>query len=143
MEKRLYRSRLDCKIAGVCGGLGEYFNIDPTFIRIIMVLLAFADGFGILAYIIAWIAMAKRPLGTEERAPATAEKNTQWNMLLPGLILIAIGVLFLMKNVYWWFDFWDFFWPAILIVVGLLLIFGRGRTRQISDDPAREVEEVK
>ena len=52
MEKRLYRSRTDRMIWGVCGGLAEYFNMDPTIVRIIFVLLIFANGLGILAYII-------------------------------------------------------------------------------------------
>ena len=52
MEKRLYRSRSDRMIWGVCGGLAKYFDIDPTIIRIIAVLLIFANGLGILAYII-------------------------------------------------------------------------------------------
>ncbi|MFC1933042.1 PspC domain-containing protein [Chloroflexota bacterium] len=52
MEKRLYRSRSDRMIWGVCGGLAQYFDIDPTIIRIIAVLLACASGAGILAYII-------------------------------------------------------------------------------------------
>ncbi len=62
MRKRLYRSRTDCKFAGVCGGLGEYYDVDPTLIRIITVILFFAHGIGLLAYIIAWIAMPKEPL---------------------------------------------------------------------------------
>jgi len=52
MEKRLYRSRTDRVIWGVCGGLAKYFDVDPTIIRVIAVLLIFASGFGILAYII-------------------------------------------------------------------------------------------
>lgn len=52
MEKRLYRSRTDRMIWGVCGGLAKYFDVDPTIIRAIAVLLIFASGFGILAYII-------------------------------------------------------------------------------------------
>jgi phage shock protein PspC (stress-responsive transcriptional regulator) len=52
MEKRLYRSRTDRVLWGVCGGLAKYFDIDPTIVRVIAVLLIFADGLGILAYII-------------------------------------------------------------------------------------------
>lgn len=52
--KKLYRSRTNRLICGVCGGLGEYMNIDPTIIRLILVLLAFT-GTGILAYFIAAI----------------------------------------------------------------------------------------
>jgi len=51
MENKLYRSRKDRMLFGVCGGLGKFFGIDPTIIRIIFVLLAFT-GFGILAYIV-------------------------------------------------------------------------------------------
>lgn len=51
-QKKLYRSRADRVIFGVCGGLGKYFDIDPVIFRILFVLLAFIDGVGILAYII-------------------------------------------------------------------------------------------
>ena len=51
MEKRLYRSKTDRMLFGVCGGLGKYLGIDPTIIRVIFVLLAFT-GFGILAYFV-------------------------------------------------------------------------------------------
>lgn len=54
--KKLYRSTTNKKIAGVCGGLGDYFNIDPTLIRIGFVLLALPGGLpGILPYAILWI----------------------------------------------------------------------------------------
>jgi phage shock protein C len=55
MEKRLFRSTTDKMIGGVCGGLAEYFGIDPTIVRIAAVLLALADGVGIVAYVILWI----------------------------------------------------------------------------------------
>jgi len=52
--KRLYRSRTNKKISGVCAGIGDYFNIDPTVVRVAFVLLAFISGIipGILAYIV-------------------------------------------------------------------------------------------
>ncbi len=52
MEKRLYRSRSDRMICGVCGGLAKYFDIDPTIVRVIAVLSVFVSGLGLLAYII-------------------------------------------------------------------------------------------
>ncbi|MEW5867061.1 MAG: PspC domain-containing protein [Bacillota bacterium] len=61
MAKRLYRSKRDCIIGGVAGGLAEYFDVDPTIVRILWVLLAFADGIGVLAYIIAWIVVPPNP----------------------------------------------------------------------------------
>ncbi len=61
MKKRLYRSKNNCMIAGVCGGLGEYFDMDPTFIRLLWIVFTLAGGSGILAYIIAWIVIPQHP----------------------------------------------------------------------------------
>lgn len=61
MAKKLYRSVEDKKIAGVCGGLGDYFDIDPTIIRLIWLAMIFAVGTGVLAYIIAWIIVPEIP----------------------------------------------------------------------------------
>ncbi|MFC1967428.1 PspC domain-containing protein [Chloroflexota bacterium] len=52
MERRLYRSQSDRMVSGVCGGLAKYFDMDPVIVRIIFVLLLFANGLGLLAYII-------------------------------------------------------------------------------------------
>lgn len=46
-------------IAGVCGGIAEYFGIDPTFVRVVAVVLFFAGGFGILPYLICWLLMPR------------------------------------------------------------------------------------
>lgn len=60
--KKLYRSRTDKKIAGVCGGLGEYFNIDPTIWRIVFFLLLLPGGLpGLLPYIILWFFVPLEP----------------------------------------------------------------------------------
>ena len=57
MQKRLYRSRTDRMIAGVCGGLAEYFNIDPTIVRLIFVIAAIVGGPGVILYIILALVM--------------------------------------------------------------------------------------
>jgi phage shock protein C len=54
MAKRLTRSR-EKMVAGVCGGLANYFDIDPTIIRILFVVIAFAGGASLLAYLIMWV----------------------------------------------------------------------------------------
>ena len=54
-NKKLYRSSTNYKLAGVCGGIGEYFNIDPTLIRLAWILFSVMGGAGVLAYIIAAI----------------------------------------------------------------------------------------
>ena len=62
MKKRLYRSRKNRMIAGVCGGLGEYFDIDPTIIRVVAVILLLPGGLpGFLPYIILWVVVPTDP----------------------------------------------------------------------------------
>ena len=53
--KRLFRSRKDHILGGVCGGLGNYLNVDPVLVRVVWAILFFAAGVGLLAYILAWI----------------------------------------------------------------------------------------
>ena len=61
MEKKLYKSNTDKKICGVCGGLAEYLNVDPTVIRLIWVLAVLFAGCGLLAYIIAALVIPNKP----------------------------------------------------------------------------------
>lgn len=65
IPKRLYRSSDDIVIAGVCSGLATYFGVDPVFIRILFVLLAFVHGFSILVYFILWIAVPEAQTKTQ------------------------------------------------------------------------------
>lgn len=158
MEKRLYRSRDDRMICGVCGGLAKYFDLDPTIVRILFVLLVFANGLGILAYIIMAIVVplegskttepketvkenmaeikgTASALGQEIKATFTGEEvkpeeaskiHRRRNFF--GITLIVLGVLFLMGNLnlFSWFR-WGYFWPLILVVVGLIIIFSGRR----------------
>jgi phage shock protein C len=57
IQKRLVRIRIARKIAGVCTGFGAYFNVDPTLVRLVWILLILAGGLGILLYLIAWVIM--------------------------------------------------------------------------------------
>ena len=61
MEKRLYKSNKNKMLAGVCGGIAEYFNIDPTLVRLGWAILCMFAGSGILAYIIAAIIIPQNP----------------------------------------------------------------------------------
>ena len=60
-SKRLYRSRSDRKIAGICGGFAVYFGIDPVIPRLIWVVLALGGGLGLLAYLICWFVITNEP----------------------------------------------------------------------------------
>ena len=61
MGKRLYKSRTDKKIDGVCAGIANYFNLDPTLVRIALVLFCLLGGSGILAYIICALVIPREP----------------------------------------------------------------------------------
>ena len=63
MEKRLVRNVQNKKIAGVCAGLADYFDIDPTLVRALWILFTLLGGSGVLAYIILWVIMPEA--GTE------------------------------------------------------------------------------
>lgn len=72
--KQLFRSRDDRMIAGVCGGLGKYFDIDPTIIRLIFVFGAFITGSGLFwAYLVLMIVVPEEPLASEAVVEAPAE----------------------------------------------------------------------
>ena len=60
MHKKLYRSKYDQKIAGVCAGIAEYLNIDPTIVRLIWALVGLS-GAGILAYLVAALIIPEKP----------------------------------------------------------------------------------
>jgi phage shock protein C len=70
-NKRLYRSTTDKKIAGVCGGIADYFDVDPTLVRAAFLLFALAGGPGILLYIVLWMVMP------EDRSGFSKVKNDQ------------------------------------------------------------------
>lgn len=121
MAKRLYRSQENRIIAGVCGGLGEYFDIDPVLIRIINVILIFPGGIGLIAYIVAWIAMPLRPDGDVVVESGEPQEKSDITSYLPGLILVVVGLIFLGNRIFWWFNF-SVILPLGLITLGVILI---------------------
>ncbi len=126
---KLYRSEKTKMIGGVAGGLSEYFNVDVVIFRLLFLLLLLFSGGGLLAYIILWIAIPKRPVehylhnGAEAGAHATGTEIKQASRsTLGGIILIFLGTLFLLDNVLPMYHVHDF-WPVILVVTGIFLIF--------------------
>jgi phage shock protein C len=144
MYKKLYRSVTDKMLAGVCGGLAEYFAVDPVIVRLVFVLaVIFGAGSGILAYIILWVIVPQRPFfitpfnqeqpkseSTESKDEKKSE-NVQFDMnafnnksntsIYAGAFLIFLGGIFLLDNFVPRFHFGDF-WPLILIGIGLAII---------------------
>jgi phage shock protein C len=59
--RKLYRSRTNRKLAGICGGLGRYFNVDATLLRVLFVLLAVLGGSGLVLYLVLWVIIPSEP----------------------------------------------------------------------------------
>lgn len=129
-RSRLYRNRQDKMIAGVAGGLAQYFGVDPVLVRLAFVVLCFVPavgGISVLAYIILAIVLPKRPLDESEPLSShSVARGTSTAVIVFGLILIAVGALTLASNLGWFLFFpWEFFWPLLLIALGVLIILWR------------------
>jgi phage shock protein C len=142
MEKKLQRNEQDQRIAGVCSGLADFFDIDVTWVRIAFV-VALVAGPGILAYLILWIAVPKKPYipnfgqfnadNTVNNASVTSAPQTFISpkksdntklRLIGGSIFIFFGIIFLLNEfdlIPNWLDF-ENLWPVILIAMGLYIL---------------------
>ena len=76
MEKKLYKSRDDQKLCGVCGGLAKYFDIDSTVVRLALVLFCILGGSGVLAYIVCAIVMPEEPKTIVEATKSDEQAST-------------------------------------------------------------------
>ena len=73
--KKLYRSKTDHKIAGVCGGLGEYFQMDSIFFRILFLVVVLLGGMGILVYLIMWMMVPVNSVNNLETVQISTNKS--------------------------------------------------------------------
>ena len=109
MAKELRKSE-NKMIAGVCGGVAEYFGIDPTIVRLAFVALTFAGGFMIIVYILGWIIMPSRKRGENQQQPTdatTQSSNSPGNRAMwLGIILLIVGVGFLLGNFSYFFAYY-------------------------------------
>ncbi|MHB1005530.1 MAG: PspC domain-containing protein [Chloroflexota bacterium] len=128
-SKRLYRSRQQHMIAGVAGGLGQYFGIDPTLVRLAFVVTALIPGLGgvsILGYIVLAIVVPMRPTDQPEPAVYATPIDTRRGREIVGIALVALGLLALsgtlgLFHLFDWFA-WRYFWPVLLIAAGAFLL---------------------
>jgi len=158
--KRLYRNRKEKVLCGVCGGLAEYFNVDPIFIRLAAVALFVVNpGVAIILYIAACILMpeapeAAAPKGEEvgraaEEAATGVKEAGKIAVIVIGAILIAAGVSLIMQPVAGWgiTDLLTWLWNyltlsakfiagIVLAAVGIVLIVAVGKRR--SEDVERK-----
>jgi phage shock protein C len=138
-KKRLFRSKDNRVFFGVCGGLGEYFDVDPTIIRIIFVILAVWGGIGVIAYIIGIFVIPENPKEKdgvkkeskvaekiEQVASEVKENFKKESTILRadqifGLIIVLIGLGFLFGNFFPFFNIWKM-WPLLIIILGIIII---------------------
>ncbi len=137
MQKRLYLSKTDKKIEGVCGGIAEYFEIDSTIVRLLWLVAVFAFGTGILLYIIAAIMIPKREEvegtvnlnkdsdGVYKQANKTFNKDfdEEKNKKFLGYALIIVGAILFSKrfSFFSWLSF-KFLFPLLLIGAGIFVL---------------------
>ena len=139
--KRLYRSSSHKMVAGVCGGIGEYLNVDPTVIRVGWILISILPLVpGIILYLIAWLIIPRRPAG--EPSPSASKSSLTATAFL-GFFFIAVGSLILLGNLDFldWEEWWDFSWeyvlPLLLIAVGVFFI---ARPARQPEEPTRSAK---
>lgn len=147
----LFRHPEDKMVGGICGGLGDYFGIDPVLVRIMWVVLTLGTaGTGLLAYAALWLLL---PVGTAkagQRAPAALELNER-NVGRAGLLLVVFGVVWLLANLgilpALWHVFWGVmglvFWPVLLIGAGFLLLKNQKTWRGRFSSARAKVRESK
>lgn len=147
MENRLYRDEQRKVIGGVCSGLADYFNVDVSIVRVVFVLALILKGCGVLFYIILWAVVPRRPLAAssvdfgaipqpEPQPIVPVKKTLSTGSLIAGIVLIMLGGFLLLDqyNIIPDFDF-EKFWPLILIVIGLVLIFGFWKRKPEQEPP--------
>jgi phage shock protein C len=153
MTNRLYRSRTNSVLAGVCGGIAEYFQVDPSAVRIVTALLIIPGGLSIWVYILAALIIPKEPLSSAEHRASqdykivdeegnvtrvyqdtpydehAEDSHTPKNAAIVfGLVLIGIGVLVFLRRFLPYFHIPYYItqaiFPALLILGGVFLVFG-------------------
>jgi phage shock protein C len=109
-------------LGGVCGGLGQYFNVDPVFFRLGFVLLTLGWGAGLLVYIVLWIVIPPRGFGEPEPFVVNHFDRHRGGEVV-AWILIGVGLLVLASNLQIFQPWmWGQIWPVALIVAGVLLL---------------------
>lgn len=133
--KRLYKSRHDKIIDGVCAGVAEYFGLNTALVRVLWTISIFFGGAGIVAYITAMVLVPVNPvhlsttsLTPDEQVKINATKNFNHGLFW-GSILILIGAIIFLDDLdmfefrwFWRHFMWDWFLPGMFILGGIILI---------------------
>ena len=133
--KRLTKSH-DRKLGGVAGGLAEYFDADPALIRVLFVVGLFVPGLGlgvVVAYVLMWFMIPDPEGEPPPRASSRAGGGGDGLLLFVGLIIVALGLLLLLRTSWVWTSWFGFagaelIWPLVLVAIGAYIVYAaRGR----------------
>ena len=147
MSKRLYKSRTEKVIDGVCGGIADYFGIDPTLVRLLWIASIFAGGAGIILYIIAMIIIPTEPYQQSQNSQAQSGSSYNYNPQtgekmydvssdgkvmrnndgsVSSMVKVIIGAVFLLMGMYFiannFFNLSWFFNVSWKVFIGILFI---------------------
>ena len=112
------RSRGERVIAGVCGGIGRYLGVDPVLLRIAFIVLALANGLGVIAYVVAWVAIPEERPG--QPLAAALEPRRETGRLVLGGSLVVLGLVLLVDRLAPNLD--ELFWPVAVVAVGVAVM---------------------
>lgn len=151
--KKLQRSNANRVVFGVCGGLGEYFNVDPLIFRLIFIVFTLGAGSGVIIYLVLAFLIPKEPLpGVNESGSQMIDVKTRIEMLVSelhelrglskrrkifGLIVVCLGIFLLLNQLLPWkiFD-WGVLWAVLIIYLGVLVLRGKSYgIKQQSETP--------
>lgn len=118
-QTRLRRSTEDRVIAGVCGGLGRYFNTDPVWFRLGFVVVTLAGGAGILIYLISWLVIPEA--GEGDVLVGRSDAMGSQGPMIVGIALVGIGLMLLVNTLVPWFD--RVMWPLAVIAAGAGMLY--------------------
>ena len=130
MNRKLSRSRSDSLLAGVCGGLGSYLEIDSTLIRLLFVLLSLSGGAGMFLYLACWLIVplesdphtSRENVHNADQANVTHSADQHETWLIGGALLVA-GCLLLVQSIGGMGGMhMRMFWSFVLVALGLLLV---------------------
>jgi phage shock protein C len=112
------RSRSERILAGVCGGVGRYLGVDPVLLRVAFIILTLANGLGVIAYVVAWVAI---PEERPDQPPGPApEPRRETGRLVLGGSLVVLGLVLLLDRLAPELD--ELFWPVALVAVGVAVM---------------------
>ncbi len=144
MKKKLYRSSRGKVIAGVCTGLGEYFEIDPVLVRALFVIALFSGGIGATFYFVLWIIMPSEETVFSSQPPTEPSEISETDdrvfsekhkgAVLTGLVLVGLGIFFLIREFFPMLSF-KYMLPLILIAIGSVIVFNALRKNLTSSNP--------